>query len=68
MIMGTSNNHLIKVGGLEKEKAEQHLTVWLLNYNLVGAAGFEPATSCSQGRRANQAALRPEDISVHQLM
>lgn len=27
---------------------------------MVGAAGFEPATSCSQGRRANQAALRPE--------
>ena len=25
----------------------------------VGAAGFEPATSCSQSRRANQAALRP---------
>ena len=25
----------------------------------VGATGFEPATSCSQGRRANQAALRP---------
>ena len=27
---------------------------------MVGAAGFEPATSCSQGRRANQAALRPD--------
>ncbi len=26
---------------------------------LVGARGFEPPTSCSQGRRANQAALRP---------
>src|SRR5579883_878054 len=26
----------------------------------VGAAGFEPTASCSQGRRANQAALRPE--------
>ncbi len=25
----------------------------------VGANGFEPSTSCSQGRRANQAALRP---------
>ena len=26
---------------------------------LVGAAGFEPATSCSQSTRASQAALRP---------
>src|SRR5438132_3213963 len=25
----------------------------------VGAAGFEPATSCSQSKRANQAAPRP---------
>jgi hypothetical protein len=25
----------------------------------VGAPGFEPGTSCSQSRRANQAALRP---------
>ena len=33
-----------------------------LNYLklLVGARGFEPPTSCSQGRRANQAALRPD--------
>ena len=28
---------------------------------MVGAVGFEPTTSCSQGRRANQAALRPDD-------
>ena len=27
---------------------------------MVGAAGFEPATSCAQGRRAIQAALRPD--------
>ncbi len=27
---------------------------------LVGAAGFEPATSCSQGKRASQAAPRSE--------
>ena len=27
---------------------------------MVGAAGFEPATSCSQSRRANRAALRPD--------
>ena len=26
---------------------------------VVGAGGFEPPTSCSQSRRANQAALRP---------
>jgi hypothetical protein len=29
---------------------------------LVGAVGFEPTASCSQGRRANQAALRPDSI------
>lgn len=28
----------------------------------IGAAGFEPATFCSQSRRANQAALRPEAV------
>ena len=27
--------------------------------NMVGASRFERPTSCSQGRRANQAALRP---------
>ncbi len=29
-------------------------------YRLIGARGFEPPTSCAQGRRANQAALRPD--------
>ncbi len=29
---------------------------------VVGAAGFEPATFCSQSRRDNQATLRPESI------
>ena len=28
--------------------------------NLVGTAGFEPATLCSQSRCASQAALRPD--------
>ena len=35
----------------------------LTHYNslkLVGTGGFEPPTSCSQGMRANQAALRPD--------
>ena len=35
----------------------------------VGAGGFEPPTSCSQSRRANQAALRPvrrKDTPRHQ--
>ena len=31
---------------------------------LVGAVRFELTTSCSQGRRANQAALRPDTIEV----
>ncbi len=34
---------------------------------VVGAAGFEPATSCSQGRRANQAALRPDTMKKNSL-
>ena len=29
---------------------------------VVGAVGFEPTTSCSQGRHANQAALRPDGV------
>ena len=29
---------------------------------LVGVAGFEPATSCSQSRRDNRATLHPEGI------
>ncbi len=28
----------------------------------VGAAGFEPTTSCAQGRRASRAALRPDQL------
>ena len=39
------------------EKARQFL-VWLF---LVGVAGFEPATSCSQSRRDNRATLHPEE-------
>jgi hypothetical protein len=36
--------------------------------NLVGASRFELPTSCSQGRRANPAALRPENnYSYHSL-
>ena len=33
---------------------------------MVGAVGFEPTTSCSQGRHANQAALRPDDVMKYQ--
>jgi hypothetical protein len=29
--------------------------------NLVGVAGFEPATSCSQSRRDDRATLHPEN-------
>ena len=32
---------------------------------MVGVAGFEPATSCSQGTRANQAALHPDPPSYN---
>ncbi len=30
-------------------------------FSLVGVAGFEPATPCSQSRCANRTALHPED-------
>ncbi len=30
-----------------------------IGVKMVGARGFEPPTSCSQGRRASQTALRP---------
>ncbi len=32
----------------------------LINPFLVGVAGFEPATSCSQSRRDDRATLHPE--------
>ena len=35
---------------------------------LVGMAGFEPAASCSQSRRANQAALHPGGQAVAYLL
>ena len=31
------------------------------NFNIVGVAGFEPATSASQTRRDNRATLHPEN-------
>jgi hypothetical protein len=34
-------------------------TVHNIKKHFVGAAGFEPATSCSQSRRANRTTLRP---------
>ena len=34
------------------------------NSETVGLAGFEPAASCSQSKRANQAALQPVAIVI----
>ncbi len=51
-----------EVGGLETQKANHYVSDWLLYDYVVGAVGFEPTASCSQGRRANQAALRPDYI------
>ena len=36
----------------------------LMKYFIVGAAGFEPATSWSQTRRDDRTTLRPEFISL----
>ena len=41
-----------------KRQLMQFLKIY--NKNMVGASRFERPTSCSQGRRANQAALRPD--------
>ena len=38
--------------------------VGMVGMAVVGMAGFEPAASCSQSRRANQAAPHPADRSV----
>ena len=32
---------------------------------MVGVAGFEPATSCSQSRRDNRATLHPESVNFN---
>ena len=36
------------------------LIIKSLGFYLVGVAGFEPATSCSQSRRDDRATLHPE--------
>ena len=38
-----------------------------LRASWVGAGGFEPPASCSQSRRANQAALRPDKTPFEQV-
>jgi hypothetical protein len=38
------------------------------HHPLVGVAGFEPATSCSQSRRDNRATLHPEEITPRYLI
>ena len=39
----------------------------IAGYKLVGTGGFEPPAPCSQGRCADQTALRPEYFSVESL-
>ena len=43
----------------QKGKASDMLDAFALE---VGAPGFEPGTSCAQGRRASRAALRPDGL------
>ena len=48
------------------KKTERGNSIYLLETtekNMVGESRFELPTSCSQGRRANQAALLPESNS-----
>ena len=37
----------------------------LQGFYVVGVAGFEPATSCSQSRRDDRATLHPENRSAN---
>ena len=46
--------------------AQSPLFFNLLKEGAIGESGFEPPTSCSQGRRANQAAPLPEKKSLAQ--
>ena len=49
------------------KNTENHTINSVLVYpisRLVGVAGFEPATSCSQSRRDNRATLHPEILSI----
>ena len=46
--------------GIRRDRSSIRENTHLIESQLVGAAGFEPATFCSQSRRANQAALRPD--------
>src|SRR3989442_10397381 len=54
--------------GLLSPALQEPLAVWnlppvcLVTLRLVGASGFEPPTSWSRTRRANRAALRPENL------
>ena len=41
-------------------QAAPHPEIWWVK--LVGVAGFEPATSCSQSRRDDRATLHPEKV------
>ncbi len=36
----------------------------LFDFQLVGVAGFEPTTPCSQSRCANQTAPHPEQMNL----
>ena len=38
----------------------------IIQKRMVGATGFEPATSCAQGKRANHAAPRPAVLRIAQ--
>ena len=49
-----------QVGGSNRAARRKHVETGLL---LVGAAGIEPATTCSQSRYAT-AALRPEGVEL----
>ena len=65
--MQAENNELVhsavmpRMRHIKSQKNRQSLTDWRY---MVGATGFELATSCSQSRRSNQAELRPDFSSL----
>ena len=61
------SNPLRLPGGTPIFTVSRHRFVNNSGYILVGTGGFEPPAPCSQGRCADQTALRPEHFSVESL-
>jgi hypothetical protein len=48
-----------------KQKSPSHWWPEGYLFRLVGVAGFEPTTSCAQGKRSSQAELHPAETTLY---